>query len=456
MGSFFRRYVGGDVAFDPYMTGELGEDGVSPQIPVSACPTSTSGTRIPCVERILVSYFAEPVARRDVLRPETDNPLDGERARHVDHRQRLLQPVPGRRRRHPGPGDHGGRLRLVQPRADPLHAVVARLHRPADRDQGLPAARRRARSAARAATRENAPVNHSYGLQLALAWDQPASIGTRVPAASGDVTRLQDADAWARRSTSSTPATPPAPVTRSGTRRLTTQDFSIVLVDKAGKEGVVPAASPRYGNALHQTTGLDDRPHAHRAQRDPRPAERLRGPGRRSHEHPQGRAALRRGRQAGHRARSSSPTSASRRPSAARRSTPTSSPTSRRPPPAAEAAASEAEAASRAGDGRGGRRGGGGAAPAAPSCTPPRSRSRAPRSAAARSSSPARSTCATTVRVTISRVGSARGTKAVRAKRSAQPLVGEHDARQGPLPRVRHRAGAAPRQRDHADHGHAA
>jgi hypothetical protein len=36
---------------------------------------------------------------------------------------------------------------------------------------------------------------------------------------------------------------------------LTTQDFSIVLIDKAGKEGVVPAASPRYGNALHQTTG---------------------------------------------------------------------------------------------------------------------------------------------------------------------------------------------------------
>src|SRR5690606_8632450 len=35
----------------------------------------------------------------------------------------------------------------------------------------------------------------------------------------------------------------------------TTQDFSIVLVDKAGNEGIVSAASPRYGNALHQTTG---------------------------------------------------------------------------------------------------------------------------------------------------------------------------------------------------------
>ena len=145
MGSFFRRYVGGDVAFDPYMTGELGEDGVSPQIPVSACPTSTSGTRIPCVERNLVTYFAEPVARRDVLRPETDNPLTV---------SALGTSITGSGFSNPylasggvtRPGDHGGRLRLVQPRADLLHAVVARLHRAADRDEGLPAAgRERAR-----------------------------------------------------------------------------------------------------------------------------------------------------------------------------------------------------------------------------------------------------------------------------------------------------------------------
>ena len=30
MGAFFRRYVGGDVAFDPYMTGEVSADGVHP------------------------------------------------------------------------------------------------------------------------------------------------------------------------------------------------------------------------------------------------------------------------------------------------------------------------------------------------------------------------------------------------------------------------------------------
>ena len=45
MGAFFRRYVGGDVAFEPYMTGEVSADGTTPQLPASACPTSVSGTR---------------------------------------------------------------------------------------------------------------------------------------------------------------------------------------------------------------------------------------------------------------------------------------------------------------------------------------------------------------------------------------------------------------------------
>src|SRR4029078_2416209 len=72
MSSFFRRYVGGDVAFDPYMTGELSADGVTPQLPAGACPTSATGVRIPCFDRLQTTYFAEPAARRDVLRPETD------------------------------------------------------------------------------------------------------------------------------------------------------------------------------------------------------------------------------------------------------------------------------------------------------------------------------------------------------------------------------------------------
>ena len=69
MSAFFRRYVGGDVAFDPYMTGEVSADGTTPQLPASACPTSVSGTRIPCFDRLMTSYFPAPAERRDVLRP---------------------------------------------------------------------------------------------------------------------------------------------------------------------------------------------------------------------------------------------------------------------------------------------------------------------------------------------------------------------------------------------------
>ena len=36
---------------------------------------------------------------------------------------------------------------------------------------------------------------------------------------------------------------------------LTTQDFTITVTDKAGTAATVAAASPRYGTALHQTTG---------------------------------------------------------------------------------------------------------------------------------------------------------------------------------------------------------
>jgi hypothetical protein len=94
MSSFFRRYVGGDTAFDPYMTGEVSADGLT-QLPASACPTSTAGMRMPCSERVMTSYFAAPAERRDVIRPETDNPLEDQRTRNRAERERLRQPVSG-------------------------------------------------------------------------------------------------------------------------------------------------------------------------------------------------------------------------------------------------------------------------------------------------------------------------------------------------------------------------
>ena len=97
-------------------------------------------------------------------------------------------------------------------------------------------------------------MNHSYGLQLALAWDQPATIGTRIPAASGDVRAFKTLTLGAAVNFFD-PRNPVRTADAIWNPALTTQDFSMVVVDKAGKEGVVSAASPRYGNALHQTTG---------------------------------------------------------------------------------------------------------------------------------------------------------------------------------------------------------
>ena len=187
MGAFFRRYVGGDVAFDPYMTGEVSADG---DHAAAARPRPArrraSGTRIPCFDRLMTSYFPAPAERRDVLRPETDNPLDGQRARHRDHRVGLLEPVPGRRRHQPAPADDRraastGATRSRRTSRPRLVGVPG----PADGDEGLPAAGGdRARRPERRP--REAPVNHSYGLQLALAWDQPASIarGSRRPRAT--------------------------------------------------------------------------------------------------------------------------------------------------------------------------------------------------------------------------------------------------------------------------------
>ncbi len=75
MNSFFRRYVGGEGAFEPYMTGELSVGDGHLQIPETACPTSAGGMRMPCEERVSTSYFAAPDERVDLIRPEMQNPL---------------------------------------------------------------------------------------------------------------------------------------------------------------------------------------------------------------------------------------------------------------------------------------------------------------------------------------------------------------------------------------------
>jgi hypothetical protein len=253
MSAFFRRYVGGDVSFDPYMTGELSSDGATPQLPASACPTSAAGTRIPCFDRLMTSYFAPPAERRDVIRPETDDPLAVSALGTALSGNGFSNPyVPGGGVSPIPPTTDGG-FDWCNP--EPLDFTPSLLG-----TTGLPSAAKPCPLPAPTAlggqsgTREGAPVNHSYGLQLALAWDKPATIGTRIPAAASDVSGFKSLAMGAAVNFFDTrnPARGGDAVWNPG---LTTQDFTIALTDAAGHVGTVAAASPRYGTALHQTTG---------------------------------------------------------------------------------------------------------------------------------------------------------------------------------------------------------
>jgi hypothetical protein len=253
MSSFFRRYVGGDAAFDPYMTGAVSEDGTTPQLPASACPTSASGLRIPCFDRLMTSYFDAPAARRDVLRPETDNPLAVSALGTSITGSGFSNPYLASGGITPLPETTAGGFDWCNP--EPTHFAPSQLG-----VTGLPTATKGCPLPAAAALggqsgiRENGPVNQSYGLQLALAWDQPASIGTRIPAASGDVSSFKVLALGAAVNFFD-PRNPSRGTDAIWNPGLTTQNFTIALTDKAGKVGTVAAASPRYGTALHQTTG---------------------------------------------------------------------------------------------------------------------------------------------------------------------------------------------------------
>ena len=195
MSAFFRRYVGGEGAFDPYMTGELSLTDDHRQLPDSACPTSVTGMRMDCDERLSTSYFAPPDERVDVIRPETDDPLGTSALGTKLKAKGFANPYLDGGGVTPKPATTASGLDWCNP--EPIHFAPGQLNvtgNPvATKPCPLPAA---GGLGGQNATRENAPINQSYGRQLAIAWDNPrggdgsgdpATLSTSIPAADGDV-----------------------------------------------------------------------------------------------------------------------------------------------------------------------------------------------------------------------------------------------------------------------------
>ena len=268
MSSFFRRYVGGEVAFDPYVTGELSAVGDGKQIPETACPTSASGTRMACDQRVMTSYFPGAEERLDVITPDPDNPLTVSAVGTTLTSSGFENPYTADGGVTPQPATTTSGLDWCNPEPDhftPTNIGLGGTLPTAKKGCPLPGVL--ALGGQNSATspwgraRENAPVNRSYGLQLAAAWNdpvgatgRPATIATRLPAAQGDVSGYK-ALALGAAVNYFDPRNPARTGEALWNPATLTQDFTVAITDAAGHTAEVAAGDPRYGNALHPTIG---------------------------------------------------------------------------------------------------------------------------------------------------------------------------------------------------------
>jgi hypothetical protein len=277
MSAFFRRYVGGEGAFDAYLTGELSDTSSHLQIPTSACPTSVSGTRIGCEEYVSTNYFPPASERVDVIRPEIVNPLTVNALGGALSGEGFANPYTADGGVTPKPETTTDGYDWCNPEPDDFApAQLGKTSLPtAAKACPLPGVR--ALGGQSNGMRESAPVNHSYGGQLALAWEtgQAARLTADIPAVSSDVSGLKALSMSAdvnffdlrnpgadNRGDSTRTGTAEAPIwanekPTSYDPTSTTQDFLIVLKDTRGGEATVHAGDERWGNALHMSTGTN-------------------------------------------------------------------------------------------------------------------------------------------------------------------------------------------------------
>jgi hypothetical protein len=274
MAAFFRRYIGGEGAFEPYLTGELSNTASGLQVPASACPTSDSGKAIPCDERVNTTYFAAPQERVDVIRPEMTNPLTQNALGGTLSGSGFADPYAQAAGVTPKPAATAGGYDWCNP--EPMDFAPSQLGK-----TGLPTAMKQCPLPAATAlggqngTRENSPINQSYGRQLTLAWEQSstAKLTAQIPAVDRNVSGLESLNLDAavnffdtrnpgadNRGDNTRDAAGPSWPNEKPTSydpASTTQNFQIVLTDAAGHEASVDAGDPRWGNALHMSTGTN-------------------------------------------------------------------------------------------------------------------------------------------------------------------------------------------------------
>jgi len=218
MNSFLRRYVGGETAFDPLMTGEV-------TLPSSSCPL-TSG--VPCEDEVETSYFGPTAKRLDVLRPApTSDPIETATVPDpVDPTATTLAATGG-----PLTATGLSTFEVCRPAAVPR--------------RGLP----KKASAYPLCPDDN--NNRSIGTQFAVAWDGPASL-TAAMAPDGGTKDVSTFGALTMRvAVNRNDARNPAG--NGFTPKSATQDLDVTVTDANGASATTSAA--QWGSALQPSIG---------------------------------------------------------------------------------------------------------------------------------------------------------------------------------------------------------
>lgn len=263
MSAFFRRYVGGEAGFNEFMTGErTATDPGHLPVTEAACPSQiitgpsgngTNGPRMACKERMLTNYFAPAEERLDVIAPAGDNTLTQSELGTAITGSGFSNPYIPTGGVQPAPVTTESGYDWCNPEPDhfQLGQVGLNGYPTAEKACPLPAI---GELGGQDGVRERGPVNQSYGLQLALAWNQPAKIGTKIPSATGDVSKYK-ALTLAAGVNWFDPRNPDRGAEGQWNPAASSQDFLVALTDASGKTVTVKAGSERYGNALHPTIG---------------------------------------------------------------------------------------------------------------------------------------------------------------------------------------------------------
>jgi large repetitive protein len=268
--AFFRRYVGGEGAFEPYLTGELAAEG-EPSIPQSACPTSEAGMRIPCIDRVADSYTAPADERLDVLRPDTEHPTTLDALGTKIEASGFANPYPKSGGVQPRPATTANGIDWCDP--DPKQQEPGQLKegefptaakscpQPAAHTLGGQGKNETPGAESTAEPRENAPVNGSYGRQLALAWEEEADLGVDIPAKDSNVSGYK-ALYMATAVNFFDPRNPSRGEEGLWNPEYAPQNWTIAVTDAEGNEATVEADNPDFGTATQQTLGsTSDRVH---------------------------------------------------------------------------------------------------------------------------------------------------------------------------------------------------